>query len=183
MQSMGRSMHWTLEDNMVYGLFCCPTLRPHRRPYPICTNMSGKVRHRCGGGEAGPRLFLRRSFRVVGAGVGYENAESCGVVRPLRIPSRMLLLSDELMRCCRAGTNGCLDLRRRVFALNRQVSDEWSKCPGSMARRTRDSVVPLRRSSAGWMPARIGRFSAGAGCRHQVTIHKASLMAGAIRRV
>ena len=30
---------------------------------------------------------------------------------------------------------------------------EWSRCPGSMARRPRDSVAPLRRSSAGWMPA------------------------------
>ena len=29
--------------------------------------------------------------------------------------SRMLL-SNELMTCCVAGTNGCLDLRRRAFA-------------------------------------------------------------------
>ena len=30
-----------------------------------------------------------------------------------------------------------------------------------MARRVRDNVAPLRRSSAGWMPARIGQWSAG----------------------
>ena len=60
---------------------------------------------------------------------------------------------------------------------------EWSRCPGSMARRARDSVAPLRRSSAGWMPARIGRLSAGVGRRHPVTIRKASLMAGSMRRV
>jgi len=37
----------------------------------------------------------------------------------------------------------------------------------------RDSVAPLRRSSAGWMPARIGRLSAGVGHKQPVTIRKA----------
>ena len=41
------------------------THRPQRRPYPICTGRSGNGRHRCGGGWAGPRLFLGRSFRGV----------------------------------------------------------------------------------------------------------------------
>jgi len=97
--------------------------------------------------------------------------------------ARMLLLSDELMSCCGAGINGCLDLRRRAFALDGQVNAEWSRCPGSMARRARDSVAPLRWSSAGWMPARVGRLSAGVGRRHPVTIRKASLMVRLIRRV
>ena len=35
----------------------------------------------------------------------------------------LLLLSDELMR------NECLNLRRRAFALDGQVSAEWSRCP------------------------------------------------------
>ena len=74
-----------------------------------------------------------------------------------------MLLSDELMRCCAASTNGCLDLRRRAFARDGRVSAEWSRCPGSMAQRSRDSLAPLRRSSAGWMSARIGRLSAGVG--------------------
>jgi len=85
----------------------------------------------------------------------------------------MLLFSDELMSCCAAGTNGCLDLRRRAFALEGRVSVEWSRWPGSIVRRARDSVAPLRRSSAGWMPARIGRLSTGVGRRHPVTIRKA----------
>ena len=46
---------------------------------------------------------------------------------------------------------------------------------GSMARRARDSVAPMRRWSAGWMPERVGRLSAGVGCRHPVTIRKASM--------
>ena len=78
------------------------------------------------------------------------------------------------------GTNGCLDLRRRTSALDGQVTTEWSRCPGSMARHAKDSVAPFRPSSAGWMPARIGRLSAGVGCRQPVIICKASLMAGSI---
>jgi len=61
------------------------THRPQRRPHPICTSRSGNLRHRCGGGQAGLGNFLGGSFRGR-AGVGDENAESCGVVRPLRIP-------------------------------------------------------------------------------------------------
>jgi len=82
------------------------------------------------------------------------------------------------MRCA-AGTNGCLDFRRPAFALDWRVSAEWSRCPGSMAQRARDAVAPMRRSSADWIPARIGRLSAG----HPVTIRKASLTAGSMRRV
>jgi len=40
------------------------THRLQRRPYPICTGRSGNVRHRCGGGWAGPRFFLGGPFRV-----------------------------------------------------------------------------------------------------------------------
>jgi len=53
----------------------------------------------------------------------------------------------------------------------------------AMGRCVRDSLAPLQRSWAGWMPARIGRLSTGVGRRHLVTIRKASLMAGSIRRV
>ena len=86
------------------------------------------------------------------------------------------------MSCSAAGTNGCLDLRRRATALGGRVSAEWSRCPGSMAQRPRDSVAPLQRSSGDWMPARIGRLSAGVGCRHPVTIRKVSLMVGSTRQ-
>jgi len=94
-----------------------------------------------------------------------------------------VLLSEKLMSYCAAGTNGCLDLRRRASALGGRVSDESSRCPGFMARRAGDSVSPLRRSSAGWTPVMIGRLSAVVGRRHPVTIRKVSLMVGSIRRV
>ena len=53
----------------------------------------------------------------------------------------------------------------------------------AMARRVRDSVAPLRRSSAGLMHARIESLSTGAGRRYPVIIRKASLMVGSMRRV
>jgi len=49
--------------------------------------------------------------------------------------------------------------------------------------RARDSVAPLRQSSAGWMPANIGRLSDGMGRRHSVVIRKASLMTASMRGV
>jgi len=51
-QSMGRSMDWTVEDEMVDGLFFYTTLTstPQRRPYSICTSRSGNAPHRCRGG-------------------------------------------------------------------------------------------------------------------------------------
>jgi len=80
-----------------------------------------------------------------------------------------MLLSDKPLSCCAAGTNGCLDLRRRAFARGEQMSPVCSRCSGSMARRAGDSVAPLRRSSARYMSARMLRFSAGLRCRRPVT--------------
>ena len=41
----------------------------------------------------------------------------------------------------------------------------------------KESVAPKRRSSAAWMPERIGRWSVGVGRRHPVTMGKASFKA------
>ena len=98
---------------------------------PICTSRSGNVRHRCGGGSAGPMLFLKGSFGGVPVS-GMKMRSLVGL--SAHCAARMLLLSDEMMRCCAAGTNGCLDLRRSAFALDGPVSTGWSRCPGSMAR-------------------------------------------------
>jgi len=178
-------MGWTLKDSMIDGLFFCATFTGRR---------GGRTRFVQTGAETpdtsaeaikpdpGPSWEVSAG---VGAGVGDENAESCTFVHPLHIPlviglvrRTYVLLSGELVSCCAAGSNGCLDLRRRTSALDGRVSVEWSRCPGSMAQRARDSVAPLGRSSAGWMPARIGRLSAGVGRRHPVTIRNASLKRG-----
>ena len=134
-------------------------------------------------------MFGRVTPRV-GAIVRDENAESCGVVRPFRIPlvvrpvCRTYVVAarwtDELL--C-VGTNGCLYFRYCASALDGWMSSEWNRCPCSMARRARDSVAPLGRSWAGWIPARIGRLFASIGRRYPVTIREASWMVGSIRRV
>ena len=85
------------------------------------------------------------------------------------------------MSCCAAGTNGCYDLRCRAFTPGERVRAEWRRRPGPMARRAEGNVTPLWRSSAGWLPARMGRLFSGVGRRHLVTIRKASLMTGSMR--
>ena len=50
-QSTDRSMDWSVKDNMIDDLFFCTThTRCRKRPHPVCTSRSAKVRHRCGGG-------------------------------------------------------------------------------------------------------------------------------------
>ena len=71
---MRRSMDWTLEDNIVDGLFFCATLTVRRGGHTTFV-------------QAGAESYTPDpGSRGVGAGVGDENAESCGLVRPLRIP-------------------------------------------------------------------------------------------------
>jgi len=63
------------------------------------------------------------------------------------------------------------------------MGGEWRRCPDPMARRARDRVACLWRSSAGWMPARTGRLSPNAGRRHPFTVCKASWMTRTMRRL
>ena len=148
--------------------------------------MSGNARRRYGGGYVGPRLFLGGSVPVsrmkMRSLVGLT-AHSALHWWSTHCAARMLLLLEELMRWCVADTNACLDLSRRAFTLDGQVNVEWSTCPGPMARRAKDNVPPMRRSSGGWMLARMGGLSTGVGRRHPVTIRKASLMVGSMRQV
>ena len=121
------------------------------------------------------RCSWKSLFRRVGAGVGDENAESWSVVHPLRIPlvirpvcrARTSIVvigwTDELL--C-GGYKWVSRLETPCICTRWTVSAEWCGCPGSMTRHSRDSVAPLRWNSAGWMPARIERLSAGVGRRH-----------------
>ena len=117
------------------------------------------------------RRRLNRTHGVLGRAIpgGWEGNESTGPVVLSNISTfhrwsaqsatLLLLSSDELISCCAAGTNGCLDLRCRAFP---------PRCPGPVKRRARDSMAPLRQNSAGRMSARIGRLPAGVGggCEH-----------------
>ena len=149
-QPMRRSMGWTLEDNMVDGFFFCATLTeeaiPHlykqewKRSTPVRRRLrwTQAVLGRVIPGEwvsvSGMKL---RSLVVLSNHSAFHRQSAQCVARTL------LLLSDQLMSCCAASTNGCRDLRRRAFPPDGRVSTEWNKCPGSMARRARDSVARL----------------------------------------
>jgi len=65
MQSMGRSMHWTLEENMVDCLFFCATLTGRREGDNPFVQAGAETSDT--GAEAvkpaGPRLFMGGSFR------------------------------------------------------------------------------------------------------------------------
>jgi len=187
----GPVVHDEVDGLDIGGQHCRPfvLLRHTHRSQPICTSRSHA--HLYKQDQKRPTLVRRRLSRthsvngrvipgwwVPVSGIKMRNlvgisAHSTFHWWSAHCASRILLRSDKPMSCCAAGTNGCLDLRRRAFALDGRVSAEWSRCPGSMARSARDSVGPLRRSSAGWMPARTGRLSAGVGRRHPVIIRKA----------
>jgi len=82
--------------------------------------------------------------------------------------------------CCAAHQN----LRCCALPRDGQVSTDWSRCPGSMAETVwTDTVASLRRNSAGWIPANIGRLPIGVGRKHPVLVRKASFMAGSMRWV
>ena len=179
---MGRSMHWTLEDNMRDGLFFCPTLTSLREsPYPICASRNRNVRHQCRGSWAGPTMFLAEPFQEVGSGTKVRSLVVLSNLSAFHLTSVIVVRwTDKLLS---SGYKRVSDLRCRAFPFDGQESAEWSRCPGTMGRRARDSVASLRRSSAGWMPVRMGRLFASVGRGHPVAICKASLMAWSVKRV
>ena len=82
----------------------------------------------------------------------------------------LLLFSSVELMSCAAGTIGCLALRCRAFPPCELMRAGWSRFPGPMARRAGESAALLRRNPARWMPAVIGRLSAGVGRRHPVKL-------------
>jgi len=80
-------MDWTSKDNMVDGLFFCDTLTGRRGSHAPLVQAGAEMSDT--GAEAvrpDPGSSWEGHSWGVGAGVGDENAESCGTVCPLRIP-------------------------------------------------------------------------------------------------
>jgi len=118
MQSMGRSMDWTLEDNMVNGLFFYATLTGRRgghTPFVQAGNETSDA-----GAEAvkpDPRCSWQGHSGgwVLVSGWKYGVSCRCCPTTPPSIgdpPSapHFCCCCQVNWSCCAAGTNGCLDL-------------------------------------------------------------------------
>jgi len=184
---MWSSMDRTLEDNMVDDWFFCTTLTGLRGGHTqfvqagVETSDTGVEAVKPDPGsswEGHPEGWVPVS--------GNENAESlwgCPTT-----PHSIGDLPSAPHACCWCQMNWWVVVQWVQMGVSIwdtvhfQSMDGWAligACfQAPVARRARDNVTPLRRSSAGLMPARIGRLSAGVGCRHPVTVRKASLMAG-----
>ena len=179
MQSMGRSMDTTLKDNMVDALFFCATLTGHRGGHTPFVQTGAETSDT--GVEAvkpDPGFSWEGHSGVVGA---LCREWKCGGVRGC--PPTLHSIGDpptasHVCCCCQKNWWGCV---RRVqigvsiwgaaFAIDGRVSAEWSRSPDSVARRARDSVAPLRRSSAGGCLRGFWRLSAMRrvwALRHQI---------------
>ena len=87
LQSMGRSMDWTLEDDMVDGLFFCATLTGRRGGHTPFVQAGAETSDTSAEAvEPDPGSSWEGHSGRVGAGAGDENAESCWAVHPFRIP-------------------------------------------------------------------------------------------------
>ena len=152
----GRAVHgevdWTLEDDMVDGLFFCITLTGRRGGHTPYVQAGAETSDT--GAEAvkpDPSSSWEGHFR----GCVYRYLElKCGVLwgcpptprsinDPPTVPHVCCCCQRSWWVAVRRVQMGVLDLRRGATALVGRVSAEWSRCPGSMAQRLRDSVAPL----------------------------------------
>ena len=111
-QSMVRSMNWTLEDNMADGLFSCATLTgrrggiPHlhkqerKRPTPVRLRRTQALLGRVipGGWVLVTGIKMRSLVGLSPRSAFHWWSAHCA--------AGMLLLSEKLMSCCALGTNG-----------------------------------------------------------------------------
>jgi len=131
-------MDWTVQDDMVDGLFCATPSCPrggHLHLYKQERKRPTPVRRRLSWAQALlGRVIPRGCVPVSGIKVRILlglSAHSAFHRWSAHCAARMSLLSEKLMSCCAAVTIVCLDLRRRAAALDGRVSAEWSRCPGS----------------------------------------------------
>ena len=188
MQSMGRSIDWTLEDKIVDSLFFCATLTGRRGGHTRFVQ-AGAETSNIGAEVVKPDAGSSWEGHSGGSGCWCQWWK-CGVL--WGYPSTPHSIGNpptapHVWCCYQLNWWGRYKWVSRFEApcVCAQWSGNamWSRCPGSMARCAGDSVAQLRRSSAGWMPVRVGRLSADVGRRQPVTIRKASLMVGSMRRV
>ena len=85
-QSVGRSINWTLEDDMVDGLFCATLTGRRGGPSPFVPAGAKTPDTGAEGVKSDPGSSWEGHSGCVCTGIWNWSAESCGVVRPLRVP-------------------------------------------------------------------------------------------------
>jgi len=154
MQSIGRSMDWTLEDNMVDGLFLCATLTGRRGGHTPFLQAGAEMSNTSAEAvKPDPGSSWEGHSGGVGAGVGDESAEACGVVRPLRFPLVIRPLgrtyvvvvrwTDEML----CGGYKWVSQFEAPCVCTRWAGERWVEQTSRLhGRRARDSVTPLQRT-------------------------------------
>ena len=168
-----RSMDWTLEDNMVDGLFFCTTLTGCRWGHtPFVQAGAETLDNSVEAVKLDPGSSWECRSRV-GAGVEDENVESCEVVRPLCTPLvirpvchthvGVVTWTDELL-CSRYKWVSWFEV---PCICTQWTGERWvekvSRLHGTACQRQCDS---MQQSPGGWIPARIGRLSSGVASSH-----------------
>ena len=124
-QSIKRSMDWTLDDSFFYAM-----LTGRRRDHtPL--GQAGLEASDTGTEAVKPDPGCSWECHSMKVGAGDESSEYREVVQPPRLPfhwwsaqsaAHMLLLSDEIMSCCGASTNGV-----SIWdAVHSQPVDRWT---------------------------------------------------------
>ena len=164
MQSMGRSMDWSLEDNMVDGLYLCATRTGRRSVHTPFVQAGAETSST--GLEAGPtvrRPDPRCSWKGNSRGGGCRcRGWKCGVLQGCTCPTIPHSISDppsvpHVCYYCSRNDELLCGEDKWVFQFETPcictrwtwaLSGLWSRCPYFMTQRARDSVAPLRRISA-----------------------------------
>jgi len=137
---MRRLMDWTLENNMVDGLFFCANSQAAEQAIPYLYKQELKR-------PTPVRRRLSRTHAVLGRAIpgGWCRCQGWKY-QPLRIPllirpvRRTYFVVVRWTVSCAAGTSRCLDLSCRAFPPSESMRAGWSRCAGFIARCARNRV-------------------------------------------
>ena len=124
--------------------------------------------------ELNPSCLGQAHPNTPGTGLGQKNMEPGRIFTVLHIPFMICPLSAD-------AKSGKV-VQKILCSWHKWACRSWqaSEDPQKTIQESRDprwakeSVTPSQQSSAGWMPESMGRWFVGVGCRHPVTMHKAS---------
>jgi len=134
-QALHGEVNWTVNDNMVNGLFLCATLTSCRRGHTRLVGAGEKTsdtgveavkRNPCCSWQGHSRRWMPMSEMKLQSLAVLSN-HSAFHWWSAHSTALLLLMSDELMSCCAAGTNGSLDLRCCAFLPSERVGTEQGR--------------------------------------------------------